>query len=547
MEAVSAYLCLSKFGDICSLLPVLHHEFLTTGVKPTLVVARAYRAIPEALDYINTLVFDGDQHDLEKALKFAKSRCDDVRVTQLHGTGFNFQHHHPSFQYDQWDRAGALDKWDTLPLVLPRRNNLLVWKLGLEDRPGKPQKFILYGDHSQSSPFLQKEDLAELLQSNFPQHQIVRLSSVRASHPLDLLALIDAAALFVSVDSMPLHLAKASKPPIIALVSDMPTRWQGAGWSKQFALHVRYSDFNRRRDEIVLTAKRVIERRPAIAETPLETRKWGYNATIIKHGDVTLTVHRFHPKRSWKTTLAINDGKSVSEIIFPAELNEVTKEDARLFNHQGKLMMTYVAARAEPISNAFRCVVGYGMLVQSEGRWHLENHTQPQFRNNDWSSMVKNWCPFEHDGKLHFIYGNHFTEQIVIQVDGAKVTAEFKSPESKWAYGEIRGGAIVPHGDKLLRFFHSRQGGDHWGKHGTYQYHVGALLMEATPPFKVIQVGSHPILSGDERYVPGCFHWKPDCCLVFGAIKQGDDYLLSIGRNDSSAALVKLRYEDLNL
>lgn len=544
MEPVSAYLCLSKFGDICSLLPILHREFITTGIKPTLVAAKAFRAIPEALDYINTLVFDGDQHDLEGAIRFAKSQCDDVKVVQLHGTGFQFQHRHPSFQYDQWERAGALDKWDTLPLVLPRRP---ITSKPIVDLLTESPSYILYGDHSQSSPFLQKEDLAELLKSSFPQHSIVRLSAHRASHPLDLLALVDAAALFVSVDSMPLHLSKASTTPVIALVSDMPTRWQGSGFSKRFALHVRYGDFMRRREEIIRTAKRVIEGRPAIVETPMETMKWGYNPTIIKHGEATLTIHRHHPKRSWQTRLAINDGKSVSDIIFPAGLDDCSHEDARFFHHQGKLMLTYVLSKALPVSNAFRCVVGYGMLVQREGRWHLEKHIQPAYRNNDWSGQVKNWCPFEHDGKIHFIFGNHFQEQIVIQVDSEKVTHEFKSPEARWGYGEIRGGAIVPHGDKLLRFFHSRQGGDHWGRHGTFQYHVGALLMEATEPFKVVQVGSHPILSGDERYVPGCFHWKPCCVLTFGAIKQGDDYLLSVGRNDSSSALVKLRYEDLGL
>lgn len=530
-------------GDLLSLIPIIHHEFLTTGKKPTLVVAKAYRQIPEALDYINTLVFDGDMYDLEGAIKFAKSQCDDVKVCQLHGKGFEFQHRHPSFQYDQWDRAGALDKWDTLPLVLPRH----VKSKPIVDLLSAPISFILYGDHSQSSPFLLKEDLAAALRENFPQHQIVRLSSIRAPHALELLALIDAADLFISVDSMPLHLAKASKTPLIALISDMPSRWQGSAWSRRFAMHCRYKDFPRRKDELIRVAKAAIEGTPHPKVTPVETNRWGYNPSIIQHGESLITVHRYHPTRTWKTRLAISDGKSISDIKFPQELDEFTKEDARLFHHQGKLMLTYVMAKAEPISNVFKSVIGYGMLVQREGVWHLEKHYQPNFRNNDWSGMAKNWCPFESEGKIHFIWGSAFNEQIVIQIDGANVVKEIKAPEPKWDYGEIRGGAIVPYDGKLLRFFHSRTGEAHWGRHGTFQYHVGAMLMDAETPFKRIQIGKYPILSGDERYVPGCFHWKPGVIFPGGCVRKGDKFLLSVGRNDSSAEIVELTEKDLNL
>jgi predicted GH43/DUF377 family glycosyl hydrolase len=523
---------------VLGILPLLHHEFVTTGAKPTLVVSEAWRQIPEAIDYANTLIYEGNVADLSDAIKFCKSKFDSVRVTQVQ-QGLPFQHRHPSYQYDQWERAGYLDKWDTLPLVLPRRN----WTAGMNDG----SEFILYGDHSQSSPFHHKEDLATALKENFPQHSIMRLSSIRAPHALDLLALMDAAALIVCVDSMQLHLAKATTTPLIALVSDQPTRWQGSGFSKRFALHCRYGDFPRRKDELIRVAKNAIAGKPSLTATPMDTMKCGYNPSIIQFGDKLISVHRYHPKRSWKTKLLIHDGVMASEIIFPHELDEFTNEDARLFHHNGKMMLAYVLAKALPISNQFRCVVGYGMLVQREGRWHVEKHIQPKFRNNDWSGMVKNWCPFEHDGKIHFIWGNSLNEQVVIEVDGDKVTQEYRSPEPKWDYGEIRGGAIVRYGDKLLRFFHSRTGAVGYGAHGTFQYHVGASLMEATPPFKTVAVSRYPILSGDERYVPGCHHWKPSCALVFGAIKRDGKILISIGRNDSSSHLIELSEADLAL
>jgi predicted GH43/DUF377 family glycosyl hydrolase len=528
---------------LLSVIPMLHHEYMTTGAKPTLVVSKAYRQIPESLGCLTPLVYDGDMQDLEGAIKFAKSRCDDVRVTQMHGRGFTFQHRHPSYQYDQWERAGYLDKWDTLPLVLPRTKEPLRFL----EKHMVSWPFILYGDHSQSSPFWHKEQLAEALKENFPQHSIVRLSSIRAPHALELLALMEAADLIVSVDSMQLHMAKATTTPLIALVSDQPTRWQGSAWSKRFALHCRYSDFPRRRDEIVRVAKDCIEGKPQLTATPIDGNKNAYNPSIIQFGDKLLTVSRYHPKRAWPTRLAISDGQTTSDILFPAELDGLSFEDARLFHHQGKLMICYVLAKSLPVSNQFRCVMGYGMLVQREGRWHVEKHIQPKFRNNDWSGMVKNWTPFEHDGKIHFIWGNAFNEQVIIQVDGDKVVEEIKSPEPKWDYGEIRGGAIVRHRDKLLRFFHSRTGAVGWGAHGTFQYHVGAALMEAMPPFKTVAVSKWPILSGDERYVPGVFHWKPNCALVFGAVVKGDKILISCGRNDCLSELVELIESDLAL
>lgn len=543
---MSTLVQLGKLGDVLGVLPMLHHEFVTTGIKSTLVVAKAYRQIPEALDYVNTLVFDGDMQDLSEAIKFAKSKCNDVRVTQMHGKGFTFQHRHPSYQYDQWDRAGMLDKWDKLPLVLPRRPQSpcsFLWTVGLDD----DSKFIVFADHSQSSPFLHKEELAAALIENFPQYRVLRLSSVRQSHPLDILALFDAAALVVSVDSMQLHMAKASKTPLIALVSDMPSRWQGSGFSKRFAAHIRYKDFPRRKAELIRVVKNAIAGKPPLTVLEGGFANNGYNMSMLWHGEVLVTTHRYHPKRTWKTRLAIHDGVIASDIIFPKECEDLSQEDARLFHHNGKLMISYVLARAEPVSNQFRSVIGYGMLVQREGRWCVERHIQPKFRNNDWSGMVKNWCPFEHDGKIHFVWGNAFNEQVVIQVDGDKVTQEYKSPEPKWDYGEIRGGAIVRHKDKLLRFFHSRTGGDLSGAHGNFQYHVGASLMEAEPPFKTVAVSSHPILSGDERYVPGVFHWKPLVAICYGAIVKNDGFLLSVGRNDCFSEIVKLREGDLNL
>jgi predicted GH43/DUF377 family glycosyl hydrolase len=544
---MSTWVQTSKYGDILSALPMIHHDYIKSGVKPQLVAVAPYNKLAEDLGYVQVQTFGGSMQDLSGAIKFAKESSRDVKVTQLHGKGFEFHHRHPSFQYDQWDRGGMLDKWDKLPLVLPRK-----WEINPEYvKLGDPQPTIIFADHSQSSPFPHKEELAKLLIENFPSHQIVRLSSIQAPHLFDLLALMDAADLIVTVETSHLHLSKACSKPVIALVTDKPSRWHGSAWSSRFSMHCRYSDFPRRKDELIRTARGCIEKKLPInvRSCSSTSNRFCYNLSMILHGDVMITTHRYHPAKDWKTVLAINDGVLTSDIKFPSEFDGYSFEDARLFHHNGKLMMTYVLSTES--FGQFKSVVGYGMLVQREGRWEIPQNIQPVYRNNDFSGMVKNLCPFEHDGKIHFIWGNSNGEQMVIQVDGAKVSSEFKSEAPTWDHGEIRGGSVVMDGDRMIRFFHSRTGDGLNGAHGTFQYHIGASIMESKPPFKTISVSKYPIISGDERYVPGCFHWKPNVAIVYGAIskgRQGQDLIqISIGRNDSSCEIVNLTESDLNL
>jgi len=205
---------------------MIHHDYVKSGVKPEVVAVRPYSELLNSVDYVQVKKFEGSMQDLSGAIKLAKEDSRDVKVTQLHGKGFTFEHRHPSFQYDQWDRGGMLDKWDKLPLVIPRGKSLTP---KVNEKPT-----IVFADHSQSSPFPHKEELAKLLIENFPSHHVVRLSSIQAPHLFDLLALMDAADLVVTVETAHLHLSKACTKPVIALVTDKPSRWHGSAWSNRF-------------------------------------------------------------------------------------------------------------------------------------------------------------------------------------------------------------------------------------------------------------------------------------------------------------------------
>lgn len=254
-----AFLQTSKHGDILGILPILHHEWKTTGQKPFFVVSREFSQIVDRLDYIQPVIWEGGWDNLRGAIRFAKEQFNEVVVLSTFGSDFPIAETKSSFQLDQWARAGYLDKWDTLPLVLPRpKDAKAIVEKHLQGKPA-----ILFGDHSQSSPFRFKDDLGKLLQDNFgKEYQILRLSELRLPHPLDLLALYDAAKLIVTIDTMHLHLCKASKTPAIALLSDVPSRWHGSAHSKHFRLCCVYADFPKRRDELIEAAKEALAGKP---------------------------------------------------------------------------------------------------------------------------------------------------------------------------------------------------------------------------------------------------------------------------------------------
>jgi predicted GH43/DUF377 family glycosyl hydrolase len=102
---------------------------------------------------------------------------------------------------------------------------------------------------------------------------------------------------------------------------------------------------------------------------------------------------------------------------------------------------------------------------------------------------------------------------------------------------------LLPYKDGFLRFFHSRI---NYSKL-TFRYFIGAALMESKPPFKTTAISSYPILQGNELYTHGLKYWFPNVAIAYGAIQEGDKFILSVGRNHSHCELVELKESDLKL
>lgn len=252
-----AFVATSKIGDSIAVLPILLHEFKTTGVKPRVVTSKDYASLFDRVPFVDIDIFPGSWMDLTGALKYAKQRYSEVVNLSVFGKDFPIEQRTSSFQLEPYERAGVLHLWDKLPLEIDR---LRYWEYKLPT--------IVFCDHSQSSPFIQSSDLHALLASSFPSMRVERMSMVRLPHIFEALEMFDAAKAIVCIDSAHLHLSAATKTPVAALAQDRPHRWHGSAWSKRFCFYGRYGEYEQRKAELIECLRDAIsgKEKPEIVE-----------------------------------------------------------------------------------------------------------------------------------------------------------------------------------------------------------------------------------------------------------------------------------------
>lgn len=531
--------CLGKTGDVLSILPILHHLHATTGQKSRLMVSAQYADILKAAPYVEPVIYPGDFGDLAGALLTLKKLGHEAIPLQVYARAFPCQKRTPSFQLDQWVRGNAVEHFNEWPLVLSGRNRQRESNLVKSVSGKKP--LILFADYSESSPFADKERLASALKANFgATYNIIRLSDIRAEHFFDFVGLYNKASLLVTIETAHLHLSRASEVPVVALATDLPTRWHGSAHHPRLLFHCRYADSARREPELLRTIQRQLNTgkriEPAIIQTYFEH---GYNPSIVEGSEVM--TYRFHPAAGWKTRIAIAAAGVTSSLKLPEQFDDFSHEDARLFQFRDKLHLSLVLAIFE--HGLLRCIVAYGELVKKDDDWTLKEIIVPEFGQNNWGGMEKNWGFFEHKGRLMALYESS-PEQIVIELDEKKVLKIHRSPPPKWAFGEMRGGAMIEHNGQWLRFFHSHTTQGH---RNSWVYAMGAAIMESKPPFSTVAISQFPILSGNEAWHPTCRHWKQN--VIFpGGLKNGKNgWSVAVGLNDCRCAVVEISESDLNL
>jgi len=225
------HILLGANGDICAMLPFLQLEADRTGQKALCMVATKFIPILEGVSYVKPVEWQGDFHQLPQALEFIRSEVPEVRAKPLQiyanvGAGIKCS----SFVPDMWRIAGCADEWDSFPLVFDQRSKNREAELIASIDDGRPM--ILVAGEGKSSPFMFHAELFASIRAEFCRtHNIVNLASVRAHRAYDLLALYDRADALVSIDTMHLHLSRASKVPVFALTASDPAGWKGLkGW-----------------------------------------------------------------------------------------------------------------------------------------------------------------------------------------------------------------------------------------------------------------------------------------------------------------------------
>lgn len=538
---MTAYVALGKIGDIINILPILSDEYRKTKERQILIVAKAYAELVQHLNYIKLVEYDGSWEDIQGAIVFAKQRYEKVVVLSLHGNDFKCQHKTPSFLMEPWERAGRLADFDSLPLVIDGRN--FDRELALFEKHTGKGPFILYADHGESSPFYSKEKLADLIHEVIGRkYQVVRLSEVRAEHFFDLLMLYERAALIVSTETAHLHLTRAVKTPVIAFTHDMRSRWHGSPQCRRFRLTCRYSDFDRRRHEIVRALQDPEGVTSVMRVTLLTRAQFGYNPTVTEN--FPGMIFRHHPdRRSWKTKLVYQSGGQEIPVTVPEQFDGMSLEDPRLFWFKNQIHVSFVAARHE--FGRTNAVTAYGRLVVSGlDSVRIEDVHVPEFGLNNWGGVEKNWLFFDHCGRLACIYDCD-GEQIVLHIEKNRVREIMRTPAMEWAWGKIRGGAILPWKGRLLRFFHSHTV---QGNRENWIYTIGAVTMEDKPPFRMLQISKAPIISGDESLNLYCRHWKPNVVFPGGVQLSPDGSMeLAYGYNDCECRKAFIHEKDLNL
>lgn len=264
---VKTYIQLGRAGDILNILPLLYAD-AQRGEKQALMVAKEFSGLLDGVSYVEPVVFDGRDFDIGGGVLLAETLGRPWVCTQVQGPREACEQFvwgpanmkggmTPSFQQEAYRACGRLKEWnDDLPLVFDRRNLLreseLVEKV-FPVRRGKHKRIILVASEGISSPFPYKKLLWGILELAFGEKfNLVDLSQFKLDHFHDLLGLYEKAHCLVSIDTGPLHLARAVPTlPVVALTADKPHLWNGSAWQPQHIFYCRYSDFPDRAMEMV--------------------------------------------------------------------------------------------------------------------------------------------------------------------------------------------------------------------------------------------------------------------------------------------------------
>jgi hypothetical protein len=202
-------------------------------------------------------------------------------------------------------------------------------------------------------------------------------------------------------------------------------------------------------------------------------------------------------------------------------------EDPRLQVLQDRLALVFTRGRYE--DGGTRSEVGMAWLQK---KIHGSTTVWAARETVIWPSpfgqrQEKNWTVFEWQRELHTLHTMDPWRILRLRDMAVVVTA----PKLEWGYGIPRGGSPfieAPNG-RLWAFFHSSC---HWETQDRKRYFVGLVEVDAETMLPVRQTAAPLLL---ERGDPGWTGYH--VIWVAGAVIDGEEVLVSYGRNDDSCNL----------
>ncbi len=244
------YIALGRFGDILAALPIIQHE-IAEGRRACMMVSADYASVLDGVSVQRILWYE-DWRLVGAAYRSVKDEWPKVVVLQQHSTDGWPQYHATDSYVKEMYRIGGKLPLFPLPLTFDRRDPEREARLVRCLSASLP--VVLVATNGISSPFPHGGALLALLERTFPDVLIIDMDAIQGERIYDLLALFERAACLVTVDSALLHLAQATPQlPVVALVTDQPTKWHGSPQYRGQILRIPYSQYLKRTDELLQT------------------------------------------------------------------------------------------------------------------------------------------------------------------------------------------------------------------------------------------------------------------------------------------------------
>lgn len=230
--------CLGRYGDILNALPIAY-QLSKEGKRPKFVTTEEFWTILKGVSYVDLVVWNRDYKELPFAIERVKDNESYIVQSYMNPDSRRLT---DSYQKESWRVAGWLDRFGTIPLVIDVRDPSREAGLDLKYALRTPnfhakKKSILVAGKSVSSPT--KFDLVKCVREAFMDHNVIDLCDTTAGFIHDLVGVMDKAQMLVSIDTMHLHLARASTIPVVSIINN---GWFGSVPPPNSVATIRYAD-----------------------------------------------------------------------------------------------------------------------------------------------------------------------------------------------------------------------------------------------------------------------------------------------------------------